>query len=43
MLVLYLSISGIALCKKIKPFAVPLANLALSFAIVNLATEKNSF
>jgi hypothetical protein len=33
-------IAGIALRKKIKSFAVPLANLALSFAIVNSATEK---
>ncbi len=40
MLILYFSIAGIASCKKIKSFAVPLANLALSFAIVNPATEK---
>ena len=40
MLIFYFSIAGIVSCKKIKSFAVPLANLALSFAIVNPATEK---
>jgi hypothetical protein len=40
MLALYFSIAGIASCEKNNSFAVPLTNLALSFAIVNPATEK---